>query len=821
MLLAIEPLTLAQQSLTGTSAKGDSDTPLEGKEKRIEAAKETSSKKTETMTEVYSGTDARTGLGTLTRDFLGDQKRIWTSPAHLEFTDAQWIVPIASFSAGLFVTDAEYSKHLSKDPNTISRYKNISDVGVGALIGGAGGMWVLGHMKHNEHWSETGFLAGEAAIGSLVAVEGMKYSLRRERPYQGDGAGAFFQPGGTSFPSEHSAAAWAVAGVIAHEYPGPLTKIAVYGLASLVSISRVKARQHFNSDVFIGGLIGNMVAQDVYTHHFNPELGGTAWRSMRQTVKGDGTLPPSSYGSPYVPLDSWVYPVLDRLYALGKIHTVITGQRPWTRLECARLTEEAADASQVYDDDTSSRVFGVAALETEFANELKALEGGTNEQAQIESVYTRMTGISGQPLNDGYHFGQTLINDFGRPYEEGLNNVSGFSTFATEGRFSLYMRGEYQHAPSAPAYSLPVRQVIANVDLNPLQPAVAVSKTNQFELLDSYIGTAMNNWQFTFGKQSLWWGTARGGAFLFSDNAEPIYMFRASRTEPFFLPWIFRYLGPMKLDFFFGKLSGNQFPPRPLIHGEKISFKPTPNLELGFSRTSEFGGVGRPLTLGAIWHSYVAYTTSVNYAANDNPGKRTGGFELNYKVPFVRDWLTIYADSLTPDDPNPIDAPRRAALDAGLYMPRLPRLPKLDLRFEATYTDTPTSNAGFTTPNQGGQYVYWELFYHDLYTNKKEIIGNWLGRDGQGYQGWSTYWFNSRNNLQFGFRHAKVDGNFIPGGETLNDGSVSLNFQVRNDWSISTRLQYERWVAPLLSPTPQTNWTSSFGITYWPKSWSK
>src|SRR5215469_12888816 len=494
ILCAAVPLTLAQQSLTGTTAKDGSGTTPEGKEKHIETAKkEASTEKTGTMTEVYSGTNAGTGLKTLTRDFLGDQARIWASPAHLEFTDAQWIVPIASFSAGLFVTDAEYSKHLSKDPHTISRYKNISNVGVGALIGGAGGMWVLGHMKHNEHWSETGFLAGEAAIASLVAVEGMKYSLRRERPFQGDGTGAFFQPGGTSFPSEHSAAAWAVAGVIAHEYPGPLTKIAVYGLASLVSISRVKGRQHFNSDVFIGGLIGNMVAQDVYTHHFNPELGGAAWRSMRQTVKGDGTLQPSSYGSPYVPLDSWVYPVLDRLYALGKIHTVITGQRPWTRLECARLTEEAADAS-MHDGDGSQRVFGVTALETEFANELKALEGQSNEQTRVESVYTRVTGINGRPLADSYHFGQTLINDFGRPYEEGLNNVSGFSTFATEGRFSLYMRGEYQHAPSAPAYSLPVRQEIATVDVNPLQPAVPVAETNQFELLDTYVGTAMDNW---------------------------------------------------------------------------------------------------------------------------------------------------------------------------------------------------------------------------------------------------------------------------------------------------------------------------------------
>jgi membrane-associated phospholipid phosphatase len=821
-LLWVAPLASGQQALAETADKDSSHTLPEGNEKPVEAPKkETSSKKTDSMAEVYSSANEGTGLGSLTRNFLEDQKRIWTGAAHLKFTDAQWIVPIATLSTGLFVTDAEYSKHLSKDPNTISRYKNISDVGVGALIGGAGGMWVLGHMKHNEHWSETGFLAGEAAIGSLVAVEGLKYSLRRERPYQGNGSGAFFQPGGTSFPSEHSAAAWAVAGVIAHEYPGPLTKIAVYGLASLVSISRVRAHQHFNSDVFIGGLIGNMVAQDVYTRHFNPELGGTAWRSMRQTVKGDGPLQPSSYGSPYVPLDSWVYPVLDRLYALGQIRTVITGQRPWTRLECARLTEEAADSAQAYDSDSSKRVFGVAALETEFTNELKALEGGTNEQAQVESVYTRMTGISGQPLNDSYHFGQTIVNDFGRPYEEGFNNVTGLSTFVIEGRFSLYMRGEYQHAPSASAYSLPVRQEIATVDVNPLQPAVPIAETNQFKLLDSYIGTAMNNWQFTFGKQSLWWGAARGGAFLFSDNAEPIYMFRASQTAPVRLPWIFRYLGPMKLDFFFGKLSGNQFPPRPLIHGEKISFQITPNLELGFSRTSEFGGVGRPLTLGAVWESYVAYSTSVGYAANRSPGKRTGGFDLSYKIPFVRNWLTIYADSLTSDDPSPIDAPRRASLNAGLYMPRLPGLPKLDLRFESVYTDTPTGNGGLFSPKQGGQYVYWELFYHDLYTNKNNLIGNWIGRDGSGYQAWSTYWFNMRNNLQFGFRHAKVDGAFITGGETLNDGSVSLNLQVRSDWSVSTGLQYERWVAPLLSPTHQTNWTSSVGITYWPKSWSK
>src|SRR5467141_5090473 len=135
-------------------------------------------------------------------------------------------------------------------------------------------MCLLGHVSHHKHWSETGFLAGEAALNSLVAVEGLKYSLRRERPYQGDGSGSFFQSGGTSFPSEHSAAAWSVASVIAHEYPGPLTKIAAYGTASMVSYSRVRSQNHFPSDVAIGALLGELTAYQVYKKHHDVEVGG-------------------------------------------------------------------------------------------------------------------------------------------------------------------------------------------------------------------------------------------------------------------------------------------------------------------------------------------------------------------------------------------------------------------------------------------------------------------------------------------------------------------------------------------------------------------
>src|SRR5690242_243523 len=277
---------------------------------------------TETNAVAKKSRGTQTGLGAR---FIGDQREIWTSPERLRFSDTEWLVPLSGITGGLFVTDSDFSKHLSQSPTTVSHYKTMSNAGVAALVGGAGGMWLLGHAKHNEHWSETGFLSGEAALNSLVAVESFKYSLRRERPYQGDGTGSSFQSGGTSFPSEHAAAAWSVAGVIAHEYPGPFTKIVAYGLASLVSVSRVKARQHFPSDVVVGSAIGNLVAQDIYSRHHDFDLGGGEWRSISQLFRSDGNRSPDNQGSPYVPLDSWIYPGLDRLAAMGLIDSGFAG----------------------------------------------------------------------------------------------------------------------------------------------------------------------------------------------------------------------------------------------------------------------------------------------------------------------------------------------------------------------------------------------------------------------------------------------------------------------------------------------------------------
>jgi hypothetical protein len=750
----------------------------------------------------------------LLKDFAYDQKAIWTSPGNLRLIDADWLLPLGIVTGVMLATDTETSKHLSSSPSRLKYNTDLSNYGIASMAAAGGGLYLWGHITHDDHKREAGLLAGEAAANSLAATYALQYALGRERPLEDNYQGSFWQ-GGDSFPSEHSAAAWSIASVIGHEYPSPYVQLLAYGLATAVSASRVDAKQHFPSDVLIGSAIGWLTGEEVYRRHHDPEVGGGDWQTYAESRDETPALKSTSGGSPYVELDSWIYPAIERLAALGYIHSGYLGMRPWTRIECAHLVEEAGDqiaAAGEPDSGEAAQLYDT--LEEEFQGDLEALSGGSEKTLRLESLYAGVTGIDGKPLNDSDHFGQTIINNYGRPYQEGFNTDDGFSGYGTAGRFTLYVRGEYQHAPFAPAYSLAARQAIAAADANPLQPPTPFATVNRFTLLDTYVAANIAGWDFAFGKQSLWWGPGDGGALIFSNNAEPIYMFRGSRIAPIDVPLVSRLLGPMKLDFFVGKLSGNEFPPRPLMHGEKISFKPTANLEFGFDRTVEFGGVGRAMTAGAIWNSYVSVKSSTNYSAFKNPGKRSSGVDFNYKVPFVRNWLTVYADSFAADDVTPLANPPRAAWNSGLYMPRIPGVPKLDLRVEAGYTDAAT------TRSISGQFVYYDYFYHDLYTNKGNIMGSWIGREGKGVQAWSTYWFSSRSSLQFGYREAKVAKDFIPDGETVNDGSVKATWWLHNDISLSGSVQYEKWLAPILAPTPQTNWTSSVEFAFYPHSWS-
>jgi membrane-associated phospholipid phosphatase len=133
-------------------------------------------------------------------------------------------------------------------------------------FGAAGALYLLGDASHSPRVRHAGLLGAEAVIDAAILTEGVKLATNRDRPYQGDGTGKFWPYGTRSYtldssmPSQHAAAAWALARVMSSEFSDkPWLKLLCYGAATTVSASRVLSRDHFPSDAIVGTALGYLV----------------------------------------------------------------------------------------------------------------------------------------------------------------------------------------------------------------------------------------------------------------------------------------------------------------------------------------------------------------------------------------------------------------------------------------------------------------------------------------------------------------------------------------------------------------------------------
>lgn len=520
-------------------------------------------------------------------------------------------------------------------------------------------------------------------------------------------------------------------------------------------------------------------------------------------------------GSTYVALDSWVYPAIERLAGLEYIVSDFRGMRPWTRMECARLTDEAGDrireeihADRRPEEDVAKTH---SALEREFAEELEWLGGGKTRFLKVESVYARLVSLSGPILNDNYHFGQTIANDSGRPFRRGTNMVAGGAIRGSYGPFFAYSWSEYQHAPSAPTLSDAVRDLIAQVDQLPVKAATPFEPVNRFRLLDTYAGVNVMNWQISFGRQSLWWGTSESGPLLLSNNAEPINVLRINRVVPFRLPWIFKIFGPMRIDFFVGRVGGHEVAARPWLQGQRIGFKMTRSFEFGLTHTAMFGGEGQPNGIDVFFRALIPVSEFRSRHGNAQSWSDQH-ISLDFQYRFGPKF-TWYGEFLGSDDPYPFNAPSRMAVNTGFYFPVLPGTRKLDLRVEGYYTDTPsTTEAGFMHSLH-----YSHSAYKSGHTNNGNILGNSVGRAGVGYQAWLTYWVSTDRRLVLGFKRSGVSTLFIPNGGQWSDFSVKYEGVIHGEWSLRSGVQVERLHYPFLFSEPRKNVAATLEIRFTPE----
>lgn len=129
-------------------------------------------------------------------------------------------------------------------------------------VGSAGIIWfILAAIlflkeEKKDHWFFLPvFLSG--SVSYILVEKILKPIFARPRPSIDIGAiivGSATAPNDFSFPSGHATIAWAMALVLAKKEPR--WKWLFYGLAFLISFSRIFLGKHFPLDVITGGLLG-------------------------------------------------------------------------------------------------------------------------------------------------------------------------------------------------------------------------------------------------------------------------------------------------------------------------------------------------------------------------------------------------------------------------------------------------------------------------------------------------------------------------------------------------------------------------------------
>lgn len=209
---------------------------------------------------------------------LQDQKELWLFPTQLA-RGRHWIPTLAiiGITGGLIAADPHIEPHVRNNPAFDETSEIFSTTNTGIVEAGVpAAIYLTGLLRHDSYTQETAILAGEAYLDSAIPHVVIKMISRRLRPSavpaSHDFRDTFFQSKlgflgkGSSFPSGHAAAAFSIGTVIARRYAShKWVPWVAYGVAGVISFSRVPDLAHFPSDVFLGAALGYTITRyDVF-----------------------------------------------------------------------------------------------------------------------------------------------------------------------------------------------------------------------------------------------------------------------------------------------------------------------------------------------------------------------------------------------------------------------------------------------------------------------------------------------------------------------------------------------------------------------------
>jgi len=218
-----------------------------------------------------------------------DQKRLYLAP--FEAHNIKWDLITLVGTGAFLAADRHIENNVSHAH--FPTYQAISDLSIAGLAGSLAGIYIYGFKTEHRHARETGEIELETLVNTFLIYTPMQLIFARQRPDEDNGHGNFFKHHAvnTSFPGGHAMFTWAMASVLADEYPKPWARALSYGAAFTVTLTRFMARDHWASDMFLGTALGLAIAENTFHARCNPEFESQCkhhqrwWKVMKTDVQ--------------------------------------------------------------------------------------------------------------------------------------------------------------------------------------------------------------------------------------------------------------------------------------------------------------------------------------------------------------------------------------------------------------------------------------------------------------------------------------------------------------------------------------------------------
>ncbi len=204
------------------------------------------------------------------KNFGDDCLGVFVSPKDWQKRDS--LIFSAVLTTGFLLSCADRDVHQwvqnSRSPSSDDFFQAVTLLGDGRVIFGLVAVsYASGEIFNNRSLRKTALLSLESWVAAGLLVGGLKFAIGRARPETGESSHSFhpfsMKSRFNSFPSGHSASAFAVATTIAEQSEQAYLDILAYSLAAFVALSRVHNNKHWPSDVFIGSCLGHFVAKKI------------------------------------------------------------------------------------------------------------------------------------------------------------------------------------------------------------------------------------------------------------------------------------------------------------------------------------------------------------------------------------------------------------------------------------------------------------------------------------------------------------------------------------------------------------------------------